>query len=63
MILKDLPPAWLIDTRAVMVGTPQWKREDDPELYDAIVLVRDMIVRVNQENYPDELPFNIKILN
>lgn len=49
----------LKDTRAAMVGTPQWKREDDPELYDAILLVRDMIVRVNQENYPDELPFNI----
>lgn len=42
-----------------MAGTPRWKREDDPELYDAILLIRDMIVRVNQENYPGELPFNI----
>ena len=63
MILKDLPPALLIDTRAAIVGTLQWKMEDAPELYDAILLVRDMIVRVNQKNYPDELPCNIKILN
>ena len=63
VILKDLPPAWLIDTRAAMVGTPQRGREDAPELYDAILLVRDMIVRVNQESYPDELPFNIEKLN
>jgi hypothetical protein len=51
--------AVLKDTGAAMVGTPQWKREDDTELYDAILLIRDMIVRANHENYPEELPFNI----
>ena len=47
------------DTGARMTGSPQWQRDDDPELYDAILMIRDWIVRESLQAYPDELPFNI----
>lgn len=51
--------ALLGDTRARVTGSPQWPRDDDSELYDAILMIRDWIVTENERSCPDELPFNI----
>lgn len=58
----DVPDAVhsiLRDEGARLKGYPQWPKDEDPELYDAIVLIREMIIRTNREMYPDESPFNI----
>lgn len=47
------------DSGARLTGAPMWQRDDDPELYDAILVIRDRIVRDNQQTCPGELPFNI----
>lgn len=49
----------LKDDGARLKGCPQWSKDEDPELYDAIVVIRETIVRTNKEIYPDESPFNI----
>lgn len=58
----DVPDAvrfLLKDQGARLKGHPQWERDEDPELYDAILVIRESIVRTNKEIDPDESPFNI----
>lgn len=57
--VPDVVHAVLKDEGARLKGYPQWSRGENPELYDAIVLIRDMIIRAHREMYPDESPFNI----